>query len=353
MREVRLSIVGFGVVGRGVTEVIRRKRAEIKEKFGLDLRVVAIVDLWGAVLASSDGKSGNEIDVDKVLDALQRGKADGLSPRESLETHGIKVEDMQSLEVIKEVEHDVMVEATPTNVESDGEPGTSHILEALKAGRHVVTSNKGPLALHFKKLMRAAERADRKIGFEATVGGAMPIISLREALAGNEILSIKGILNGTCNYILTRMSEENLPFEHALREAQEIGIAEADPKSDVLGVDTAVKLVILANALLGLDASYKDVSVTGITEITPEALNLAKNNGYVIKLIGEVDRDGKLEVAPKLVPKTHPLNVSGTLNAALLKTDLAGEIVVVGRGAGGIEAASAIIGDVIRIFRSS
>ncbi|RLG38947.1 homoserine dehydrogenase [Candidatus Alkanophaga liquidiphilum] len=350
MREVKLSIVGFGVVGRGVAEVVARKRAEIGERFGLDLRIVAVVDLWGAALASD--ADGGGLDPRRILDALQKGGAEGLSPRESLEAHGVRVEELQSPDVIQEVEHDVTVEATPTNVDNDGEPGTSHILTALKAGRHVVTSNKGPLALHFNKLMQAAKRADRKIGFEATVGGAMPIISLRDTLAGNEILCIKGILNGTCNYILTRMGEENMPFEHALREAQEMGIAEADPRSDVLGVDTAVKLVILANALLGLDAAYKDVRVTGITEITPEALSLARDNGYVIKLIGEVDRDGKLEVAPKLVPETHPLNVGGTLNAALLKTDLAGEVMVVGRGAGGIEAASAIISDIIRIFKN-
>ncbi|PXF53397.1 MAG: homoserine dehydrogenase [Candidatus Methanophagaceae archaeon] len=328
MKTVRISIVGFGHVGSGVAEVVMRKHDEILRKHGLDLRIVGIADLKGAII-DEGGLSRDEI---------ARFGADGA------------LLDMSSLELIREIEHEVMVEATPTNV-TNGEPGLTHIITALNSNRHVVTSNKGPLALEYRKLMELAERKGRELRFEATVGGAMPLISLiRENLAGNGITAIRGILNGTCNYILTRMTNENLPYEHVLREAQEIGIAESDPSKDVEGIDTAVKLVILANSVFGMDATYRDVRVQGITEITPDALKLARDAGYAIKLIGDVDINGRLEVAPRLVPVSDPLNVGGTLNVATIRTDLAGDITVIGKGAGPIEAASAILSDIIAIY---
>lgn len=327
-KTVRISIIGFGNVGRGVAEVVRRKREEIARKHGMDIKIVGIADLKG-VIVNENGLGEDAIMKHKTVK---------------------KREDMTSLDVIKEVEHEIMVEATPTNVE-DGEPGLTHIITALESDRHVVTSNKGPLALEYRRLMELAAKRGKEIRFEAAVGGAMPIISLvRENLAGNGIISIEGILNGTCNYILTRMAEEGLPYEHVLKEAQEIGIAESDPSKDVEGIDTAVKLVILANSVFDMDATYKDVAVTGITEITPDALKLANDAGYMIKLIGEVNGDGSLKVAPRLVPKDDPLNVGGTLNVATIKTDLAGDITVIGKGAGPIEAASAVLSDIIRIY---
>ena len=328
IKTVRISIVGFGHVGSGVAEVVMRKHDEILRKHGLDLRIVGIADLKGAIV-DEGGLSRDEI--------ARFGAGGALL-------------DMSGLELIREVEHEVMVEATPTNV-TNGEPGLTHIITALNSNRHVVTSNKGPLALEYRKLMELAERKGRELRFEATVGGAMPLISLiRENLAGNGITAIRGILNGTCNYILTRMTNENLPYEHVLREAQEIGIAESDPSKDVEGIDTAVKLVILANSVFGMDATYRDVRVQGITEITPDALKLARDAGYAIKLIGDVDIDGRLEVAPRLVPVSDPLNVGGTLNVATIRTDLAGDITVIGKGAGPIEAASAILSDIIAIY---
>lgn len=327
-KTVRISIIGFGNVGRGVAEVVRRKREEIARKHGIDIKIVGIADLRG-VIVNENGLGEDAIMKHKTVK---------------------KREDMTSLDVIKDVEHEIMVEATPTNVE-DGEPGLTHIITALESDRHVITSNKGPLALEYRRLMELAAKRGKEIRFEAAVGGAMPIISLvRENLAGNGIISIEGILNGTCNYILTRMAEEGLPYEHVLKEAQEIGIAESDPSKDVEGIDTAVKLVILANSVFDMDATYKDVAVTGITEITPDALKLANDAGYMIKLIGEVDMDGSLKVAPRLVPKDDPLNVGGTLNVATIKTDLAGDITVIGKGAGPIEAASAVLSDIIRIY---
>ncbi|MEA2032838.1 MAG: homoserine dehydrogenase [Euryarchaeota archaeon] len=329
---VRISIVGLGNVGRGVAEVIRRKQEEITRKYGIDLKIVGVADLSGAVV-DENGLSE---------DAITKFKS------------GETAEDMTTLDMIKDVEHEIVVETTPTNVEN-GEPGLTHIITALESDRHVVTSNKGPLALQYGKLMDLAASRGKELKFEASVGGAMPIISLvKDNLAGNGIISIKGILNGTCNYILTRMREEKLPYEHVLKEAQERGIAETDPSNDVAGRDTAVKLVILANSIFDRHVSYGDVEVAGITEITSEALKLADDAGYVIKLIGEVDGGGSsgecLKVAPRLVPKDDPLNVEGMLNVATIKTDLAGDITVIGKGAGPIEAASAVLSDIIGIY---
>jgi homoserine dehydrogenase len=333
IKPVRISIIGFGNVGGGVAEVIRRKREEIARKYGLNIKIVGIADLRG-IIVDENGLSEEAIMGLRTGDKKLGKKAD-----------------MTSVDVIKEVEHEVMVEVTPTNIE-DGEPGLTHIITALESGKHVVTSNKGPLAVEYKKLMELAAKREKELRFEATVGGAMHLISfIKENLAGNAILSITGILNGTCNYILTRMAEEGLPYEHVLKEAQEIGIAEADPSKDVEGVDTAVKLVILANSIFDRYATCKDVEVTGITEITPDALQLADDAGYVIKLIGEVDREECLKVAPRLVPKDDPLNVGGTMNVATIKTDLAGDITIIGKGAGPIEAASAILSDIISIYR--
>lgn len=334
-KTVRISIIGFGYVGAGVAEVIRRKREVIARKYGLDIKIVGIADLSG-IFMDEDGL--NEAEILK----LKTGAKNWEKPK-----------DMTTLDVIKDVEHEVMVETTPTNV-VNGEPGLTHIITALESGRHVVTSNKGPLALEYSRLMELAAKRGKELKFEATVGGAMPIISLvRENLAGNGILSIQGILNGTCNYILTRMAEEGLPYEHVLKEAQELGLAEAEPSKDVDGIDTAVKLVILANSVFGMNATYKDVAVAGIAEITPDALKLADAAGYVIKLIGEVDKEGCLKVRPRLVPKDDPLNVSGTLNVATIKTDLAGAITVIGKGAGPVEAASAILSDILSIYNTS
>jgi Homoserine dehydrogenase len=169
------------------------------------------------------------------------------------------------------------------------------------------------------------------------------------------VLGIKGIFNGTCNYILTRMASEGLPYDMVLSEAKELGYAEADPTYDVEGIDTALKVVILANAVFDMGVTLQDVSITGISSITPEALKLASEDGYVIKLIGEIRPNGGdrvLKVSPRLVPKSHPLAVQGTLNAALFETTLAGDIVVIGKGAGSVETASAILSDLLYVASS-
>ena len=328
MREVRISLVGFGIVGHGVLEVVRRKR-ELLRNTGLDLRVVSVTDIKGTLF---DG------------DGIDPSRLHGAKTLEGIANLGII-----GKEAIQEIDSDLVVEVTPTNI-VHGQPGLGHIEEALKLGKHVVTSNKGPLVVGFNHLRDLARDNGVMLKYEATVGGTMPLISLIEKnLVGNDILSIRGIFNGTCNYILTRMMEEKYTYSYALTEAQELGIAEADPAYDVDGIDTAGKVVILANSIFGMNAKYEDVSVTGIRDITPEALNLAWERGYLVKLIGEVPA---LTVKPMLVPRRSPLAVGGTLNVASIETDLSGTITVTGLGAGSIETASAIVSDVVSIYTS-
>ncbi|HEY9205378.1 MAG TPA: homoserine dehydrogenase [Candidatus Methanoperedens sp.] len=332
MKIVRLSIIGFGAVGQGVARSIMSKKEYLNE-LGIDLRVVGIADKKGCDM-NAEG-----IDLEELL---MKKKEKGTVANGS----------GSAIDIIREVPHDIVVEVTPTNIEN-GEPGLSNMLAAFNSGKHVVTSNKGPLALRFAELKESAEDNGLIFRYEATVGGAVPIFNLiNESLAGNTVTGIEGILNGTTNYILTRMAEERLPYEHVLREAQELGIAEADPTYDVEGIDSACKLVIIANSIFGKNATFRDVDVTGITKITPEALELAGNNNYVVKLICEAG-NGALTVAPRLVPKRHPLAVGGTLNVASIQTDLAGRITISGKGAGSIETASSILSDILYIARNS
>jgi homoserine dehydrogenase len=329
MKTVRCSILGFGAIGQGVAEVLLMKKKYLKS-LGLEVKVVAVADSKGATV--------NPEGVD-LADCLTRKKANGT----------VALEKITGLEVIRSIDHELVIETTPTNIETGG-AGLQNMFTAFQTGKDVITSNKGPLTLKYRELMESAKEAGSNFRFEATVGGSMPIINLaNEALAGNRIKSIKGILNGTCNYILTRMLEERATYNDILVESMQLGIAETDPTYDVEGIDTACKLVILANSIFGLDATYKDVKITGITKITPEALEMAYERGHVIKLIGEVSRE-RIHVAPRLVPINHPLAVGGTLNVASLDTELAGEITITGKGAGPIETASAILSDLVAIY---
>ncbi|WP_174590274.1 homoserine dehydrogenase [Methanocella conradii] len=325
---LKVAIIGFGNVGKGVARVLSER------KDGL-FKVIAIADSKGAVI-DEDG-----LDLAKVLELKNNG--------------GLVRTNKSSMDVVRGYDYDILVEVTPTDAKT-GEPGLSYIREALKRGKHVVTSNKGPVALKYKELRDLAKKNNAHFLFEATVGGAMPVFNLMRApLAGNRITGIMGIFNGTCNYILTRMANEGLPYDMVLSEAKELGIAEADPTYDVEGIDTALKLVILANSVFGMDVKLEDVDRVGISGVCLEALKLAGEAGMVIKLIGEVRPNGEetvLKVSPRLVPKNHPLAVQGTLNAALLHTTLAGDIFVIGKGAGSIETASAILSDMLYIASS-
>jgi homoserine dehydrogenase len=221
----------------------------------------------------------------------------------------------------------------------------------LSRGIHVVTPNKGPLVVAFNELTSLAEKNGCEFLYEATVAGAVPVFSLvRECLQGDRVQRISGILNGTTNYILSKMYFEETSFELALKEAQERKICERDPTYDVDGIDATCKVVILANAIMKRNVKFDDVERLGIRGVTQEAVSLAKKANYAIKLVGTID--GNLQVAPKLVPVNHPLCVHGTLNAVHLETDLAKEITLVGYGAGK-ESVSAVFNDVLTILKKA
>ncbi|MEM0303028.1 MAG: homoserine dehydrogenase [Archaeoglobaceae archaeon] len=321
---IKIAIIGFGTVGQGVAELLISKREEIKKKIG-DFRVVAIADLTGSI--------SGDFSLEEVLEIRKRT---GRLPSER-----------SAMEIAEEADYDVMIEVTTTRLD---EEGIAYMKTALKRGASVITSNKS-IAVDLEGLLRLAERNNAKLMYEATVGGVMPIIRLLNSyLALCEILGVRGILNGTCNYILTRMEEEKLPYHQILSEAQEMGIAEANPKADVEGIDAGIKLVILANTI-GIPAKFKDVEIHGITKITPQAFSVAMLKGYTIRLIAEVSKKN-LKVSPRLVPINSPLAIKGTMNAAMIKTDTAGDIFVAGRGAGKFETATAILSDLYELVRT-
>ena len=335
MDECKVIIMGFGSVGQGVANSISMKKDLIRQKTGVNVKVVAAADSSTSAI-SKDG-------LDEKLLVETKVNSGKLSDYPEFGS------DVNGLDVLDAVEYDCLIEATPTNI-VDAEPALSLTLKAFEQGKDVVTSNKGHLALKFKEVVGAAEKAGVEFRYEASVGGAMPIINLsKETLSSCDIKSIVGILNGTTNYILSRMTAEGSDYEVILKESQEMGIAETDPTQDVEGIDAACKTVILANSLLGIDATYSDVKVVGISDISSEAIELAKKDGYLIKLIAEVSPD-KLEVSPRLVKKGSSYDVSGTLNMATVKTDLADEVSVIGLGAGSIETASAMLTDLISIL---
>jgi homoserine dehydrogenase len=320
---MKVALIGLGSVGRGVAEMIAKK--------DLGLVVTGIADSRSAFMDPAG------IDIARVL---ARKKKTGSCGDQSLTAE----------DVIKTADYDVLIEVTPTNALS-GEPAIGYIKAALNRKKHVVTSNKGPIALAAKELRAIAKKKGVALRYEATVAGAVPVMhTLEQGLAGNEILALYGVLNGTCNYILTRMAAEGLTYEQALMEAREMGYAEADPTYDVQGIDAAIKLVILANTIWDNGVKLSDVDRTGIDLLTPDALRLADEEGCTIRLIAEANpKKHLLRVSPRILDKNHPLVFEGTLNALTLETDMAKEITLIGRGAGSIETASAIIGDLLYI----
>ncbi|MCX6694455.1 MAG: homoserine dehydrogenase [Methanomicrobiales archaeon] len=320
---MKVAILGMGSVGKGVASVLSSK------------------DLGVMVTGVADSRSGL-IDPDGInIGALLATKrSTGLCGSAGI----------TAMDVVRGAPYDILIEVTPTDAVS-GEPALTHIRTALTMGRHVVTSNKGPIVHALHALRSLAASKGTSIRYEATVAGAIPIMhTLADGLAGNEVLALYGVLNGTCNYILTRMAAEGLTYEQALLEAREMGYAEADPTYDVKGIDAAIKLVILANTIWGTSSCLKDVEVRGIDLVTLDALQLAEDQGCTIRLIAEADPSNRiLRVSPRILRSRHPLVTEGTLNAITLVTDLAGEITLMGKGAGSVETASAIIGDLLAI----
>ena len=317
MSGARLAVLGAGAVGRSVVE--------LAAEYGHT--VTAVAD------SSSAAIDPTGLDTQAVLD---RKAAAGV------------VGDDDSATAL-DAEYDVLVEATPTTL-GDAEPGFSHVTHALNRDKHAVLANKGPVAERYSDL-RAAEAASKgQIRFEATVGGAIPICSTIADFGADHITAARGVLNGTANFILSRMAAEGLDYDHVLAEAKDLGVAEADPTFDVEGIDAALKFVILSNVLADGDEEYtlEDATVAGITDIPGSALELAAEDGRTIRLIGEATPAG-VSVGPRLVPDDGPLSVTGTLNLVQLETTHAGRLNISGRGAGGPETATAVLSDVSRL----
>jgi homoserine dehydrogenase len=314
---VKLAILGAGAVGAAT--------ADLAGQYGHT--VTALADSHGAAV----GEAG--IDVEAALERKQ--------------TAGVVGD--EDPEAALAASYDVLVEATPTTLD-DAQPGFGHVERALELDRHVVLANKGPVAERYGDLQARAAESDGTVQFEATVGGAMPVLSTVADFGAGHISAARGVLNGTANFILSRMAAEGLDYEHVLAEAQDLGVAEADPTFDVEGTDAALKFVILANVLAQGEREYSlaDATVEGINDLPGSALDLAKADGRTVRLIGEVS-DGEVRVGPRLVPEHGALAVTGTRNIVQLETDHAGRLNVSGRGAGGPETATAILADVGRL----
>jgi len=339
--ELKLAFIGFGVVGQGLADILVRKKKTL-EAMRVDLRPVAISDTVKGSVYDPDG-----LDIEK---ALKKVSADG-----SLEGFDAPVKGWDALQTIRESNADAVIEATFTDLKT-GEPAMSHVRAALEAGKHVVTSNKGPTALALRELLDLADKHRAQFRFEGSVMSGTPVLNLaRRFLAGNEFAVLRGIFNGTTNFILTNM-ETGKSYEDALKEAQDLGYAEAVPDADVEGWDALAKVVILANAVMGADLKVGDVDRTGITDITLDDIRKAADEGMRWKLIGEVRREkGKVrgKVSPEKVALTDPLaSVGGAVNAITFSTDLIQDVTVVGPGAGRVETGFALFSDLLEIART-
>jgi homoserine dehydrogenase len=341
----KLALIGFGAVGQGLAEILRDRGAELREQHGFEARIVAITTATRGSLYHPDG-----LDINTVLATVR--DADSLN--DYPEVSGL-VRNWDSLTTIRESNADTILETTWTDLQT-GEPAISHVRAAFEAGKHVVTSNKGPVALAYRELQGLAEARGVRWGVEGTVMAGTPALRLaRTALAGCGISQVRGILNGTTNYILTQM-EAGANYDDALAEAQRLGYAEADPTADVEGHDALGKLLILAAVVMDTSLTWEQVSCQGIRGLTRDDVERARAEGKRWKLIAQLSRAGEgieASVGPQAIPAHAPLaGVSGATNAITYVTDLLGEVTLIGPGAGGRETAYALLADLLEIHRS-
>jgi homoserine dehydrogenase len=337
---MRLLFIGFGTVGQGLAALLIDKKEDLKSTNGFDWEVVGICDpLKGSAY------DPNGLDLGAALAAATQGES--LSDWET----GC---DWDAQQMIENADADAMLEATYTDIKT-GEPASGYIRTALGRGMHVVTTNKGPLALNARELVDLARSKGVQFLYEGTVMSGTPLLNLiRETLVGCEIKEMCGILNGTTNYILSEM-EAGLSYADALKQAQELGYAEAVPDADVLGWDALAKVTILANVVFGAALKPDDSPCTGITEITADDITKALGDGKRYKLIGRVWRDGdqvNASVEPQLVELSHPLaGVMGATNAMTVTTDALGDVTIVGPGAGRVETGYSMLVDLLHAGR--
>ncbi|MDX8497393.1 homoserine dehydrogenase [Mesorhizobium sp. VK4C] len=318
---LRVGIAGLGTVGASVARVLNEKAAELTRQCGRDIVVTAV--------SARDPKRDRGVDLSaaKWFDDAAR--------------------------MAERADIDVFVEL----IGGDEGPARASVKVALEAGRHVVTANKALLAKHGVQLAEIAEKRGVLLNYEAAVAGGIPVIkTMREAMAGNQVTRVFGILNGTCNYVLTRMEAEGISFDACLKDAQRLGYAEADPTFDIEGHDTAHKLSILTSLAFGTRIAANDIYMEGISNITQADIRAAAELGYRIKLLGVAQRtDSGIEqrVHPTMVPTASVIaQVHGVTNAVAIETDILGELLLSGPGAGGNATASAVVGDIADIAKS-
>ncbi|PCK78359.1 homoserine dehydrogenase [Rhizobium sophoriradicis] len=343
MVQYNIALIGFGGVNRAFAELVAERNNRWRTELGFQLNIVAVTDLnLGSVV------SANGIDARMLIETrFERGGFAKLSGGSA---------EADNEQVIRQAPADIVAEATFTNP-YDGEPAVSHCRWALESGRHVITTNKGPVALAAADLKALARRNHVSFEYEGAVMSGTPVIRMAKTmLAGSGLNGFEGILNGTSNFVLGRM-ESGLGFSEAIGEAQALGYAEADPTADVEGHDVRLKVVILANELLGATLTPGDVSCRGISSLTVGDIESAAKERCRWKLIGSAIRgeDGRIEasVAPRRLALDHPLaGVGGAINAVSINTDLLGAVTVTGPGAGRVETAYALLSDIVAIHRA-
>jgi homoserine dehydrogenase len=341
MQTVRVALIGFGNVGQGFAQILRDHDEQLARQYDIQITIVAISDIHKGSLYNASG-----LDPTALLKAVaSTDRLDSVSaPR-----HG-----WDALRTISDTTADTILELSYTDLKT-GEPAYTHLRHAITAGKNVVTSNKGPVALHYPELKALADANHVQIGIEGTVMSGTPSLRLgSEFLSAAGITSIQGIINGTTNYILTQM-ESGASYASALAEAQAAGYAEADPTGDVEGYDAAGKTVILANLLMGGSLSISDIDRTGITQLTPQDIADALASGERWKLISKVEcTNGKItgSVRPTRLSISHPLaSVSGATNAITFTTLLLGDVTLIGPGAGRLETGYALLTDLLAMHR--
>lgn len=338
----RIAFIGFGTVGQGFAEILLEKKKLLRERYGIEYVVVAISDIIKGSVYDING-----LDLEKILDIVKAGGG--------LDEYPSGIKGMDALETIRETDSNLIVEVTYTDVKT-GEPALTHVRTALEEGKHVISTNKGPPVKAIEDLKKLADENNVFYGFEGVVLAGTPVFNLLEyCLAGNNIREIKGIVNGTTNYILTMM-EEGMSYSDALKKAQELGYAEADPTGDVEGWDALGKIVILSNTIFDTNLKLEDVPREGITNITLDDVKSARDEVKRWKLIASAkireDNTVEAKVGPEKLPLEDPLaGVNNAVNALTFVTDELGSVTIVGPGAGRRETGFALLIDFINLNR--
>lgn len=338
---MKLILIGFGVVGQGFAQILLEKSQDLQSRHGFSAQIVGVVTASKGSLYQPAG-----LKLAQLLRAAESGTFAAYP-----ESAGLR-RDWGAQAMIQRGDADVLLEASPTNLDT-AQPALASCHLALEHGLHIVLANKGPVALDYANLREKAAARSLSMRYEATVMAGTPTMQLAEgALAGCEIRSARGILNGTSNYMLSQM-ESGMSYDAALAQAQALGYAETDPTADVGGWDAAGKVLILANALFGSALTLQDLDVRGITDISAADIARARQAGMRYKLIAEARADGGA-VSPQQLPLSDPLaSVGGATNAITFDTDLLGEITLIGAGAGKLETGYALLADLLALYRTT